>query len=79
MATYPGIESVTKPRLDLESAHSVTIYRRMRRVVVEYPDGVRASWHFPQLRQLNDSALHCAAAGLQLDDLRGCQERWTRK
>ena len=79
VARYPSIESVTKSRLDLESAHSVTIYRRSRRVVVEYPDGVRASWSFPCPRQLNDAALHCAAAGLHLGKLDGCIERWVRK
>lgn len=78
VARYPSIESATKPRLDLESAHSVTIYRRMRRVVVEYPDGVRASWTFPTVDHLNRAAILCAPAGLQLGRMYGCAERWVR-
>ena len=59
-------------------AIQVTIWRRLGRVVFEYPDGLIARWTMPDRSDINDIAAECARDGMKPSGARGCMERWTR-
>jgi len=72
-------DSATKASLALESAHTVAIYRRARRVVIEFDGGVSATWRGISTVDMNNSARICMAAGYKLMPGYGCGERWVRQ
>jgi hypothetical protein len=60
------------------AALSVSIWRRLNRVIFEYPNGVIARWTIPDSSVVDLIAHMCAADGMKLAGGRGCMERWTR-
>ena len=59
-------------------ATQVTFWRRLNRVVFEYPGGIIARWTIPNKEDINYLANQCAEDGMKLKGARGCLERWVR-
>ena len=68
---------INPPRI-VEDAIQVSIWRRLKRVVLEYPNGIIARWTIPSCEDINSIADQCAADGMKPAGTRGCLERWTR-
>lgn len=66
------------PAVLVENALYVNIWRRLERVVFEYPNDILARWTIPYSSDINAIAQACGADGMVLAAGRGCLERWKR-